>query len=56
MMEQYIYGEQLKLWKEERLSWNSFSPETRQEVRRLIGQLLLSELLKNRKENYDEDK
>jgi len=53
MMEQNNYSEQLILWKDDQISWKSFSPETREEVKRLIGELLISELLKNRKENSD---
>ncbi len=55
MVGQNIYCEQLILWEEERISWSTFSPEIRDEIRRLIGQLLWSELSKNRKEDNDGD-
>ena len=53
MVEQNSYGEQIMLWKDDSVSWESFSPEIREEVRRLIVQLLKSELLKNKKEDND---
>lgn len=56
MVEQNNYSEQLVLWKDEQIFWKSFSPEVREEVKILIGKLLMSELLKNRKENcYGEE-
>lgn len=53
MMEQNNYGEQIMLWKDDQISWLSFSPEIREEVKKLIFQLLKSELLKNKKEDND---